>query len=233
MEKKRRRGKRKLPERYRPLAAVCELANLIDDEQIRIVRNADDVASIRPGLSPAEKTAAVVALNAAAATFGEVERTVFDEHPAALAHLEALTERQFARTKHTPDGNLCRVIIDARAVLREAAQLVGPEGTTLTLPVSTPATLGIADGALRLVTRPAWMWLVNELDGLPVGRLRTCERCGNLYIAARVDQLGCSPSCGDVLYARKYRNPDYRGKNRPRSKQQIIRKALQTLRRKS
>jgi len=64
------------------------------------------------------------------------------------------------------------------------------------------------------------------------GRLSICDACGKLYVGRRRDQLGCSRRCGDTLYMRRYRNPEYRNRNKSDSKRRQIRKALNALRRK-
>jgi hypothetical protein len=252
MKKKKRRAKRQLPVTLRPLAALCLLANLVDDDQVRAVQHAEAhmLQAFGGAAKPAENTAAAQTTKA---VFQTLEAEVA-KHPKALAELQTLTGWEFL--KHSPDHNLFHTIADTRAVLREAAML-RVEGDMARLPESSPATLGVVNDGIRLeirlVTRPAWMWMLfprqpehdsralsrargsdkpRLLDGLEVGRLRICERCERLCVPVRKDQLGCSPACGDVLYARRYRNPDYRRKNKPGSKLRSIRETLNRLKRK-
>jgi len=105
---------------------------------------------------------------------------------------------------------LFNTVADVREVLRETAMLPGPDGTYVTLPVSAPPILGVVHGQIRVVNQPAWMWLLSMLNPLEHGRLRICEKCDRLYVAARRDQLGCSARCGDAIFMRKYRSPNYR-----------------------
>jgi hypothetical protein len=219
MRKRGIKRKRLLPERYRPLAALTELCNLVTDEQVREVRAAE--AGLLGPSGPEQKIAAAEALNG---TYQALAAAV-DERPKEKAHLEAVAGV-------LPSNQLFLQLADARDILREVAML-GRFNAHARLPESVPPTLGAINGMIRLVSRPAWMWMLPLLDGLELGRLSRCEYCANLYVSARKDQLGCSKGCGDVLYMRKYRAPDYRNRNEPVSKRQIVREARNVLIRKS
>jgi hypothetical protein len=234
------RRKRQLPERYRPLAALCEAANLISAGQFVIVERAATQLEQTFALSPdASRIATLMAANVLRRVAPE-----FAKHPAALAELSKLTGNPSLPQARDGGLQLFHTLAETRAVLREVALLsarvaIGsveqPSGLIVGLPESTPPKLGVVDGKIRLITRPAWLRLLPPLlvddGGLEVGRLQICERCERLYVAARRDQLGCSATCGDTLYMRRYRNPDYRKRNEPGSKRRIARETYQLLKR--
>jgi hypothetical protein len=81
-----------------------------------------------------------------------------------------------------------------------------------------PVVLGSVDGRIQIAAVPVAYWILLMLDGIEARRLGICDACQRLYVARRRDQLGCSSLCGDTLYMRLYRNPEYRKRNRLDSK---------------
>lgn len=232
--------KRQLPERYRPLALLCEAANLVSVEQIRVVKRV--VTHLNQALRSSSDAVESWTYMRLAANVMRVVAPEAARHPAALAALSEITGSAFLTQARDDDArrfHLVHALADTGAVLREAALLsvrmiVGNvehnAGHAASL-ATNPLALGVVDGKIRLINRPAWMLLLPLLDGLEVGRLQICERCERLYVAARRDQLGCSATCGDTLYMRRYRNPDYRKRNEPGGMRRIARETYQLLKR--
>jgi hypothetical protein len=159
------------------------------------------------------------------------------EHESAIGTL--LRHMRIAEHLRPDEGSLPTLfatVAAVRSALWTVAASLTLQDDIVRLPeacYTPPAILRRVDDRIKVTTVPVIHWLLPVLDGLEAGRLSICEACGKLYVGRRRDQLGCSRRCGDTLYMRRYRNPEYRNRNKSDSKRRQIRKALSALKRKS
>ncbi len=78
----------------------------------------------------------------------------------------------------------------------------------LTLLVTLPGTFHERHGSLLVATRPKskeFEYRVVVLLAQHAGRIRPCQECQRIFIAARRDQLFCHPRCQMRIASRKWR----------------------------
>jgi hypothetical protein len=240
---RRTRQKRQLPEPLRPLAALVELANLIEEEGENRLRSAHQRLDAATGEILARNSGAVsrtdqtlASLRKQAQTAGEEMRNILEnfsararapEHDTAIATL--LKHMRIAEYVRPDEGSLptlFNTVAAVRIALRTVAASLTLRDDIVRLPeacYTPPAILRRVDDRIKVTAVPVIHWLLPMLDGLEAGRLRICDACGKLCVGRRRDQLGCSRRCGDTLYMRRYRNPDYRNRNKSDSKRRQIR----------
>lgn len=240
-----------LPERLRPLARIVALANLIDREETNRLHGAEQrlmeasgqmIARISPRARRTDQPHE--ALQEQVKMASEEIRLILEnfsarasEHRDAVATL--LEHMRLAGHVRPDEVNLStwfETLAAVRSVLWTVAISLNIQDDIVRLPEECnkpPASLQRVDGRIKVTVVPVSYWLLPMLDGLEAGRLKICEACEKLYVTRRRDQLGCSRKCGDTVYMRRYRNPEYRNRNKPGSKRRLIRKALNELRRKN
>ena len=249
---RRTRQKRQLPEPLRPLAGLVELANLIEEEEENRLRSAHQRLDEATGEILARNSGAVsrtdqtlASLRKQAQTAGEEMRNILEnfsararapEHDSAIAALRRhMRIAEYVRPDEGSLSTLFNTVAAVRSALRTVAASLTLQDDIVRLPeacYTPPAILRRVDGRIKVTAVPVIHWLLPMLDGLEAGRLNICDACGKLYVGRRRDQLGCSPRCGDTLYMRRYRNPEYRNRKKSDSKRRQIRKALNALGRK-
>lgn len=245
------RKKRQLPGALHPLAELVELANLIEEEQTNRLHSANQRLDEACGEMVARNAGAVGGTDQTLASFREQAHTASAEmkkifadfsarvleHATAISGLLRLMRlSDYVRPDDGSLPTLFDTIVAVRSSLRTVATNLTLRDDIVRLPEACyrpQAILRRVDGRIRVTVAPVIHWLLPLLDGLDAGRLGICDACGKLYVGLRRDQLGCSGKCGDTLYMRRYRNPNYRNRNKPHSKRRQIREALNTLTRKS
>ncbi|MGO9057292.1 MAG: hypothetical protein ACLQU2_07890 [Candidatus Binataceae bacterium] len=182
---------------------------MITDNQVQTLRKtaAMMLAALQHGTPPKELQAHLEAAETQSRVLEAFSKAA-QAHPKALAMLESPSKGKAAAVVAVQHGRR-----RARGAARDG-DACRPRRHASRAAESAPPTLGIVDGQIRLVTQPAWMWLLSMLNPLQPGRLRICVKCARLYVAARRDQLGCSARCGDAIFMRKYRGPNYRKRRR-------------------
>ena len=250
---RRTRQKRQLPESLRPLAGLVELANLIEEEETNRLRSANQWLNEASGEILARNSGAVsrtdqtlASLRKQAQTAGEEIRNILEnfsararapEHDTAIATLlKHMRLAEYVRPDEVSLSTLFETVAAVRSALRTVAASLTLQDEIVRLPeacYTPPAILRRVDDRIKVTVVPVIQWLLPMLDGLEAGRMNICDACGKLYVGRRRDQLGCSRRCGDTLYMRRYRNPQYRNRNKPDSKRRQILKASSDLRRKS
>jgi hypothetical protein len=221
-----KRRPRQLPQQLRPLAALVELTNLISQAEferfygayLRLFEQQYGSRSTRQQLSFMKKFSARC------------------RAPKRRAAMTTLLNHRGQATYRGPDElnpvTLFDTIATVRSILRTVAMELNLQPNPVQLPSDTPPVLlGNVDGRIQVAAVPVAYWILPMLNGIDPRRLGICDACQRLYVARRRDQLGCSRKCGDTLYMRRYRNPEYRNRNRPDSKRRQIRKAIQEFQR--
>jgi len=223
---KTKRGKRQLPQELRALAALVELTNLISQAEI------DRFYGAYLGLFEKEYGA-----RSEKRQRGEELTSFMEEFSVrcrAPEHLDAMTTLSkcmglgtFRPAEVKNPFTLFETIATLRSSLRMVAEDLNLQPNSVQLPSDTPPVLlGRVEGRIQVTAVPVAYWILPMLDGIEARRLGICDACQRLYVARRRDQLGCSRKCGDTLYMRRYRNPEYRNRNQPNSKRHQIRKAI-------
>jgi len=227
---------RTLPQILRPLAALVELANLIDGEEVKKLRAIDRqildaqselIARRSGGLRISSETTASLkeTLKIAAIEAQDILKNFSERlevHKNAVKSLLGQTRiGDSLRQDEKSLGTLFDTVAAVRSALRRVAENLAVGDEIVRLPEECylpPAVLRRVDGRLRVTIVPISHWLLPLIDGLDAARLGICEACSNLYVARRRDQLGCSRRCGDTVYMRRYRRSDYRnGSKRTKS----------------
>jgi len=223
---KTKRGKRQLPQELRALAALVELTNLISQAEF------ERFSGAYLGLFKKEYGA-----RSEKRQRGEELTSFLEEFSArcrAPEHLDAMTTllkcmglSRFRPAEVKNPFTLFETIATLRSILRTVAEELNLQPNWVQLPSDTqPVLLGRVKGRIQVTAVPVAYWILPMLDGIEARRLGICDACQRLYVARRRDQLGCSRKCGDTLYMRRYRNPEYRNRNQPNSKRHQIRKAI-------
>jgi hypothetical protein len=78
----------------------------------------------------------------------------------------------------------------------------------LTLLVTLPSALHKRHGSLLVATKPKskeFEYRVVLLLAQHAGRIRSCQECQRIFLAARLDQLFCTPRCQMRIASRKWR----------------------------
>jgi hypothetical protein len=228
-----KRGPRQLPQRLRSLAALVELTNLISQAEFERFRGAylrlfEKEYGLRSTRQP---RGADLGLMSFLKRFSARCRA-----PERRAAMTTLLKYIALATYRSPNEvnpfTLFETIATLRCILRRVAVELNLQSNPVQLPSDTPpVVLGSVDGRIQIAAVPVAYWILPMLDGIEARRLGICDACQRLYVARRRDQLGCSRKCGDTLYMRRYRNPEYRNRNSPDSKRRQIRKAIQELKR--
>jgi hypothetical protein len=224
-----RRRARQLPQELRSLAALVELTNLISQAEferfcggyLRLLEKEYGSRSTRQQRRADDELMAFMKKFSARC-----------REPERRAAMTTLLKYIALATDRSPDQvnpfTLFETIATLRSILRTVAMGLNLQPNTLQLPSDKPPVLlGRVDGRIQIAAVPVAYWILPMLDGIEARRLGICDACQQLYVARRRDQLGCSRQCGDTLYMRRYRNPEYRKRNRPDSKRRQIRKAIQ------
>ncbi len=248
----RKRRKRELPEHLRPLAALVALTNLIDDQDVKRIRNAEQRLNEALAETIGRAPSRIDRTSKSQASLKEMMQTASDEMSLILKNfsaragapehrygiatlLEQMRLAEYVVRDRVNFFNLFNTIATVRSALRAVA-LLPLQDAPIPLPeecYKPPAFLQGVNGRIKVTVVPVSHWLLSLLDGLEVGRLGVCGACGNLYVARRCDQLGCSRQCGDTLYMRRYRNAEYRNRNKSDSKRSQMRRAVNELKRKT
>jgi hypothetical protein len=91
--------------------------------------------------------------------------------------------------------DLYRMLVDARATLRKAAQVGVASRQFRTewwgLPHLHPIATIDEHGKFRLRLHP----IVSALEGVEIARIRVCKRCGLIFWASRNDSSCCGKAC--------------------------------------
>jgi hypothetical protein len=221
----------RLPGELRSLDALVELSNLISQAEferfygayLRLFEKEDGTRS--------EKRQRGEELTSFMEEFSVRYRA--PEHCDAMTTLlKCIGLGTFRPDKALNPITLFETIATLRSILRAVAMEMNLQPNSVQLPSDTPPVLlGRVEGRIRVIGVPVAYWILPMLDGIEVRRLGICDACKRLYVARRRDQLGCSRKCGDTLYMRRYRNPEYRNRNRPDSKRHQRRKAIQEFQR--
>ena len=226
---KTKRVKRQLPQELRALAALVELTNLISQAEF------ERFSEAYLGLFEKEYGSRSKRQQRGA----DDELTSFMEEFSARCrapeHLDAMTTLlkcmgwgTFRPAEVKNSFTLFETIATLRSILRTVAEELNLQPNSVQLPSDTPPVLlGRVEGRIQVTAVPVAYWILPMLDGIEARRLGICDACQRLYVARRRDQLGCSRQCGDTLYMRRYRNPEYRNRNKPNSKRHQMRKAIQ------
>lgn len=224
-----KRRPRQLPQELRSLAALAELTNLISQAEFERFRGAY--------LRLFEKEYGSRSTRQWRGADGELTSFMkkFSARcraPERHAAMTTLLKYIGLATYRSPDEvnpfTLFETIATLRSILRRVAVEMNLQPNPVQLSSDTPpVVLGSVDGRILIAAVPVAYWILPMLDGIEARRLGICDACQRLYVARRRDQLGCSRKCGDTLYMRRYRNPEYRNRNRPDSKRRQIRKATQ------
>jgi hypothetical protein len=231
---KTKRRKRQLPQELRSLAALAELTNLISQAEfdgfygayLRLFEKEYGSRSKR------QRRGADDELTSFMKKFSARCRA-----PQYRGAMTTLLKYIGSGTFRSPDEvknpiTLFETIATLRSILRKVAEELNLQPNFVQLPSDTPPVqLGNVKGRIQVTAVPVAFWILPMLDGIDARRLGICDACQRLYVARRRDQLGCSRKCGDTLYMRRYRNPEYRNRNRPDSKRRQIRKAIQEFQR--
>jgi hypothetical protein len=224
-----KRRPRQLPLELRSLAALVELTNLISQAEFErfygaYLRLLEQEYGSRP-------TRRRRGLDDELMSFMRkfLARCHAPERRAAMTTL--LKYRGLAAYRSLDKVNpftLFETIATLRSILRKVAVELNLQSNTVQLLSDTPPVLlSSVDGRIQITAIPVAYWILPMLDGIGARRLGICDACQRLYVARRRDQLGCSLKCGDTLYMRRYRNPEYRRRNRPDSKRRQLREAIQ------
>ncbi|MFY4729122.1 hypothetical protein [Nitrospira sp. BLG_2] len=87
----------------------------------------------------------------------------------------------------------------------------------LTLIVTAPGALDDRSGSLLVSTKPKakeFEYRVAVLLAHNAGRVRACEECQRIFVAARRDQLFCDPRCQMRVASRKWRKANKKKLNK-------------------
>jgi hypothetical protein len=228
MKSNTKRSARQLPEELRLLAALVELSNLISETEFERFRGAylkffqkDDGSQ-----SITQKRRA----DCEVTSFYE-EFSVRCRAPRNRSAVATLLKCMGSVTRSSDETINPVTLFETIATLRSILRTIALELThqsTVRLPSDTPPVmLGSIEGRIQIIAVPVAYWLLPLLEGIASYRLGICEICQRLYVARRRDQLGCSRKCGDTLYMRRYRNREYRNRNKPGGKRSQIRQATQ------
>jgi len=229
-----KRRQREFPQRLRPLAALVDLTNLLQDEQIerlhaaeRRVREANGELVARASGSGRTNQAIPLLKEQLKSSAAEMQHILqgFSESvraPAIKANLVVLLEQMrlsaYLRPVEMNAGSLFDTVAIVRSVLRTVAENLHVRDDIVRLPDECylpPAVLRRVDDRIRVTVVPVSHWLLPMIDGLEAQRLGICEACHKLYVGRRRDQLGCSRKCGDTVYMRRYRRSEYRNGIKP------------------
>jgi hypothetical protein len=226
-----KRRTRLLPRELRSLAALVELSNLISQAEferfygayLRLFEKEDGARS--------EKRQRGEELTSFMEEFSV--RCRAPEHRDAMTILlKYLGLGIFRLDEQKNPITLFETIATLRSILRAVAVELNLQPNSVQLPSDTPPVLlGRVEGRIRVTAVPVAYWILPVLEGIDARRLGICDACQRLYVARRRDQLGCSRKCGDTLYMRRYRNPEYQNRNKPDSKRHQRRKAIQEFQR--
>ncbi len=169
---------------YAGLIAWVKLANLLTPELEALSQPGQDVRTLSAADYEVEKRRAldrVKQLDRAYRPFAKALKPIVEE----IAGWQAFEAARGAR--------------DAlKALAKGAAAGDLPAGFA-------PAWRVDADGRIRAI-RDLTDQFLDSLQGREVRWIRLCEVCGRLFIAIRVDQLGCSKTCRDTARQRRWRN---------------------------
>jgi hypothetical protein len=231
---KTKRGKRQLPQELRALAALAELTNLISQAEFDRFYGAYLGLFVKEygARSKRQQRGADDELISFMKKFSARCRA-----PQYRGAMTTLLKYIGSRTFRSPDEvknpiTLFETIATLRSILRTVAMELNLQPNSVQLPGDTPPVrLGRVEGRIKVTAVPVAYWILPMLDGIEARRLGICDACQRLYVARRRDQLGCSGKCGDTLYMRRYRNPEYRNRNSSDSKRHQIRKAIQEFQR--
>ncbi len=228
-----KRRPRQLPQRLRSLAALVELTNLISQAEFERFRGAylrlfEKEYGSR---STRQQRGADGELTSFMKKFSARCRAP-ERHAAMTTLLKYIALATYRSPDEVNPFTLFETIATLRSILRTVAMGLNLQPNSVQLPSDTPpVVLCSVDGRIQIPAVPVAYWILPMLDGIEARRLGICDACQRLYVARRRDQLGCSRKCGDTLYMRRYRNPEYRRRNRPDSKRSQIRKASQEFKR--
>jgi hypothetical protein len=227
------RRPRQLPKELRSLAALVELTNVINQAEFERFRGANLRLFEKEygSRSKRQQRKADDELMSFMKKF-----SVRCRAPKRRAAMTTLLKYIGLATYRSPDEvnpfTLFETIATLRAILRSVAMALNRQPNHVQLPSDKPpVVLSSADGRIQIAAVPVAYWILPMLDGIEARRLGICDACQRLYVARRRDQLGCSRKCGDTLYMRRYRTPEYRKRNRPDSKRRQLRKAIQEVER--
>jgi hypothetical protein len=230
-----KRKSRELPQHLRPLEALVELANLLDDEQVGRLQSAKQrvleasgelVARASRGVGRTNRTVASLKEQGKASA-AEMQlifqdfsaRTSAPKYQQAIAVLlQQMRMAEYVQLAEVSPATLFDTVALVRDVLRTVILQLAVRDDIVRLPeecYAPPAILRRVDDRIRVTVVPVSHWLLPMIDGLEAGRLGICEACEILYVARRRDQLGCSRKCGDTVYMRRYRRAGYRNASRP------------------
>jgi hypothetical protein len=221
-----KRRPRQLPQQLRSLAALVELTNLISQAEFERFYG----AYLRL-LEPEYGLRSTRQLTSFMREFSARCRA-----PERRGAMTTLLNHIGVATYRSPDEvnpfDLFETIATVRSILRTVVMELNLQFNPVQLPSDTPPVLlSSVDGRIQVAAVPVAYWILPMLDGIEARRLGICGACQRLYVARRRDQLGCSRKCGDTLYMRRYRNPEYRNRNRPDSKRRQMRTAIQEFQR--
>jgi hypothetical protein len=226
--------KRQLPEEFRPLALVVDLANLVSHDEIRAFRSADQrllqaqtaMYRLKPSrgyrAEPAFRTSREDLTKAAQEIKQILENFLARVQRAAPTEALALLQNKMnwpsaiSLDSTMSDHTAFSVLAAIREALVAVVLGLAVDGSYTHLPevcYSPTASLYKRNGVIRIGVVPISHWLLSMLDGLETSRLRICEVCGKLFVGLRRDQLGCTRKCGDAEYMRRYRQAKYRTGN--------------------